>query len=569
LERRAKRWDEKELHKLKHQKEKLSEELKAHSKSARKESDLNVIQSQIRGLESRLRYSKIDLAAIEKRNDELKREIVRREVELNELLPVIEDLNQKLDSVKEKISHTQSLMFGVEDQIFSDFCKQLNVENIRDYEERQNKESQESEQTRLQLDNEKNGIQSRLSYENSKDTLENVNRWEKSIKIEELNLEQAREVEKKEMKAIEAEFDKVEKLKNDKILKKGELDNVEEGINEEKKQLNMIQKDISTIQKNLMAVECKLESKKADRNSIYMFSKLECINLLLESGNLENVVRGASQNDDENEDATEGDSFLRQSQRSYENDNTIVPDFSMLDEDLKNFDESEQIKKKENEFQSEIDSKKEILRKIQAPNLRALDKLDEVRDRLKNTDTELTNLRTASKNAKNEFEKYKNLRCKTFNECFEAIAMSVDQIYKSLTNNRGAQAFLVPENPEEPYLEGINYNCVAPGKRFQPMSNLSGGEKTLAALALLFAIHSFKPTPFFVLDEIDAALDNTNIGKIARFIRQKTETSCQCIVISLKEEFYGHADCLIGVTTDPGDCTISHLYSCDLSRYQE
>lgn len=75
-------------------------------------------------------------------------------------------------------------------------------------------------------------------------------------------------------------------------------------------------------------------------------------------------------------------------------------------------------------------------------------------------------------------------------------------------------AFLGPENPEEPYLEGINYNCVAPGKRFQPMSNLSGGEKTIAALALLFAIHSYQPAPFFVLDEIDAALDNTNIGKV-------------------------------------------------------
>lgn len=55
--------------------------------------------------------------------------------------------------------------------------------------------------------------------------------------------------------------------------------------------------------------------------------------------------------------------------------------------------------------------------------------------------------------------------------------------------NQSAQAFLGPENPEEPYLDGINYNCVAPGKRFQPMSNLSGGEKTVAALALLFAIH--------------------------------------------------------------------------------
>ena len=46
------------------------------------------------------------------------------------------------------------------------------------------------------------------------------------------------------------------------------------------------------------------------------------------------------------------------------------------------------------------------------------------------------------------------------------------------------------------------------------MSNLSGGEKTIAALALLFSIHSFQPAPFFVLDEIDAALDNTNIGKV-------------------------------------------------------
>lgn len=71
---------------------------------------------------------------------------------------------------------------------------------------------------------------------------------------------------------------------------------------------------------------------------------------------------------------------------------------------------------------------------------------------------------------------------------------------------------------EEPYLDGIQYNCVAPGKRFRPMDNLSGGEKTVAALALIFAIHARNPAPFFVLDEIDAALDNTNIGKVSLFI---------------------------------------------------
>lgn len=78
------------------------------------------------------------------------------------------------------------------------------------------------------------------------------------------------------------------------------------------------------------------------------------------------------------------------------------------------------------------------------------------------------------------------------------------------------------------------------------MSNLSGGEKTVAALALLFAVHSYQPAPFFVLDEVDAALDNTNIGKVAKFICEKTE-SLQIIVISLKEEFYSHAAALIGI----------------------
>jgi len=63
------------------------------------------------------------------------------------------------------------------------------------------------------------------------------------------------------------------------------------------------------------------------------------------------------------------------------------------------------------------------------------------------------------------------------------------------------------ENEEEPYLKGITYHAMPPMKRFRDMDQLSGGEKTMAALALLFAIHSYHPSPFFVLDEVDAALD--------------------------------------------------------------
>ena len=78
------------------------------------------------------------------------------------------------------------------------------------------------------------------------------------------------------------------------------------------------------------------------------------------------------------------------------------------------------------------------------------------------------------------------------------------------------------------------------------MEQLSGGEKTLAALALLFAIHSYQPSPFFVLDEIDDALDQDNVVTVANYIRQR-RVDLQSIVISLKETFYEKADALVGI----------------------
>ena len=106
-----------------------------------------------------------------------------------------------------------------------------------------------------------------------------------------------------------------------------------------------------------------------------------------------------------------------------------------------------------------------------------------------------------------------------------------------------------------------------PMKRFRDMEQLSGGEKTVAALALLFAIHSYvylsplldatygkhdryHPSPFFVLDEVDAALDNTNVAKVARYIQSQSSKTFQFIVISLKCSLYEKSDSLVGVHRD-------------------
>lgn len=224
-------------------------------------------------------------------------------------------------------------------------------------------------------------------------------------------------------------------------------------------------------------------------------------------------------------------------------------DYSKLPRNVLELNSNEAIKKMNDTLQKELHSKQDTLERIQTPNLKAMQKLESVSEKIAATNEEFENARKKAKKAKAAFEKVKNQRYEKFKACCDHITEEIDGIYKSLARNEAAQAYLGPDNPEEPYLEGINYNCVAPGKRFQPMSNLSGGEKTIAALALLFAIHSYQPAPFFVLDEIDAALDNTNIGKVASYIVEKT-TNLQTIVISLKEEFYGHADALVGITPD-------------------
>ena len=73
----------------------------------------------------------------------------------------------------------------------------------------------------------------------------------------------------------------------------------------------------------------------------------------------------------------------------------------------------------------------------------------------------------------------------------------------------GGNAYLTLDDTEEPFKGGMKFNAMPPMKRFRDMYQLSGGEKTVASLALLFAIHSYHPAPFFVMDEVDAALDNS------------------------------------------------------------
>lgn len=104
-------------------------------------------------------------------------------------------------------------------------------------------------------------------------------------------------------------------------------------------------------------------------------------------------------------------------------------------------------------------------------------------------------------------------------------------------------------------------------KRFREMELLSGGEKTIAALALLFAINSTHPSPFFVLDEVDAALDNTNVSKMTEYLSSHCQ-DLQFIVISLKSALYERASSLVGIYRDQEESS-SKILTLDLGQFQE
>ena len=198
------------------------------------------------------------------------------------------------------------------------------------------------------------------------------------------------------------------------------------------------------------------------------------------------------------------------------------------------------------------------------PNLKAQEKLGELSTRLGDADDGLTAAREAALEAIATFNSIREKRNKAFEAGFSHIAAQIDSVYKQLTNNFGV-AHLTADASDEPYLKGIRYSVLPKSKTFRDFKDLSGGEKSMASLALLFAIHSYKASPFIILDEVDAALDAENGEIVARYFRRRS-LDTQLVVVSHKENCYSKADALIGVYADlDADC--SRTLSLDLSPY--
>jgi len=166
---------------------------------------------------------------------------------------------------------------------------------------------------------------------------------------------------------------------------------------------------------------------------------------------------------------------------------------------------------------------------------------------------ELEDVTQQRDNKRKEHDDLRKQRLDEFMAAFSIITSKLKEMYQMITLGGDAELELV--DSLDPFSEGIVFSVRPPKKSWKNISNLSGGEKTLSSLALVFALHHFKPTPLYVMDEIDAALDFKNVSIVANYIKERTKNA-QFIIISLRNNMFELADRLVGIyKTD--NCTKS------------
>ncbi len=152
-----------------------------------------------------------------------------------------------------------------------------------------------------------------------------------------------------------------------------------------------------------------------------------------------------------------------------------------------------------------------------------------------------------------------------FNEGFAKINENFKQTFKELFGGGRAELELDYTDCEDPLDAGVEIQACPPGKKLTKISLLSGGERALTAIAILFAIIGMRPMPFCVLDEIEAALDEANVGRYAKYLK-KFSTETQFIVITHRKPTMENADTLFGVTME--EKGVSKIVSVKLSEVE-
>ena len=381
---------------------------------------------------------------------------------------------------------------------------------------------------------------------------------ENNLKLKEKVLKETAECENQindidyNLKTIE---DRIYLLDKEKLLKNDEIQNKYRQINDKTKEKEKILLDIKGTENLLSGTISKEEEEILEKYYASIKTKDTA------SKELENLTK---EKENLNESLEEYELSLKKENNLYNSKTNELKDLEILvnrldvklDNLLNSLTENYSMtydKAKENykldidydKAKTEVNKLKKKLKELGIVNLAAPDEYDSVNTRYEFLTGQINDLNNAENTLLEIINEMDKVMIKEFSESFNTINEHFKETFKELF--KGGKAELKLTEPNNILETGIEIIASPPGKKLTSISLLSGGEKTLTAISLLFAIIKSKPSPFCVLDEVEAALDEANVNTFGEYL-QKLKNKSQFIIITHKKKTMEYADILYGIT---------------------
>ena len=530
-----------DMNKLNQSLKEINDKIKAQNEQGNKNnSDIKQIEriksenkkllEQNNNLNEEMKESKKELEEIDnKLNNIYGEEYNEKKTEKEKLSKEIEELDKKLNQYENILQNAQKILDKIKEEITN---KEQNKENlkkkIKDCEKIMTQYEDDSLQLLQNVDNNNNQIKA-LEGQYTKQDKE-IEKLKEAI----ASLREGKQEKEKDIKEINEEIKKINRA----------ITNFEEKINQNKNSFNKLIQDFGFIDdfeqeiKNIN--EGKIVNKdKTNSKKIINDDDVDIYNNNSKSSIKEDVEMQKENSGEEDEEEEE---IIPKKKKA----NVGLYEKYFKLKELKNDFSQEEINKfisqtKDIEY---ILSLNEAALKDMKPNMQAIVTYKNTLIALKDREKDLQNTVEKLQKANDIYQNVKQRRQNEFMEGFNIINSKLIEMYRLLT--KGGDAELELADSLDPFNEGITFTVRPNKKSWKSMSNLSGGEKTLSSLSLIFALHHYKPSPLYVMDEIDAALDFRNVSVIADYIKERTKDS-QFIIISLRNQMFENANELIGI----------------------
>ena len=489
-----------------------------------------------------------------------RREMDEMEANVKKYKQNIDDLKNEIEECRAKRNELRTLAEELRTELQGKFIAQntarLNVENEEARQAEQKAgysdlkaENDEIESKLLEIAEEKAEAEALLeSSENTeKESTVKVEKYQKELE----GLHEIEETENEKVSKLDIEYEKIaqkhefqqqniKRVESDiEALEKG-LQEIIDSMEENVRNLEQNKKDIEEIRLTIEAsvdvqsdANKELEQKKEEKNELSVsqkefFGKTEELNKQISDLDKEVIRLGSKR--EKCQEAIE--SHINYMWNEYEI--TLSDAAQLRDENMTDVPA----------MRKETNSLKDSIRKLGDVNVNAIEDYKNLMERYTFMKTQHDDLIEAERQLKEIIKDLDESMRKQFIEQFHKINTEFDQVFKEMFG--GGKGSLELAEDEDVLEAGIRINAQPPGKKLVNMMQMSGGEKALTAIALLFAIQNLKPSPFCLLDEIEAALDENNVVRFAKYLHKLSST--QFIVITHRRGTMESADRLYGIT---------------------